>query len=1083
MLKSFKATMLVAICIGLLNPLLSQKDSDKKEDKSAIYNGLKFRHIGPAFMSGRISDIVIHPDNENVWYVTAGSGGVWKTSNSGTTWTSLFDQQASYSIGCISLDPSNSETVWVGTGENVGGRHISYGDGIYKSEDGGKTWKNKGLKKSEHLSKIIVHPSNSDIIWVASQGPLWSKGGERGVYKSTDGGETWNRTLGDDEWIGATDLLIDPRNPDVLYAATWQRHRTVAGYLGGGPGTAIYKSLDGGESWIKLTNGLPTSNMGKIGLAISPQKPDVIYAAIELDRRTGGVYRSENKGASWTKMSDAVAGGTGPHYYQELFASPHNFDEIYLADNYMQISKDGGKTFTRMNEQEKHVDNHAVAFKKNDPNYVLVGCDGGLYESFDKTKNWKFIKNLPITQFYKIAIDDAEPFYNVYGGTQDNNTQGAPSRTDNVHGIANSDWKVVLGGDGHQPATEPGNPDVVYAQWQQGNLNRHDRRTGENIYIQPQADLGEKRERFNWDAPILVSPHKATRIYHASQRVWMSEDRGDSWTAISGDLTKNIERIQTPFYGKKQKWDNAWDIYAMSNYSTITSLSESPKKEGLIYAGTDDGIIQVTEDGGKNWRKIDFSKIKGLPSTAFVNDIKADLFDENVVYAVFDNHKYGDYEPYIFKSLDKGKTWLSVSNGLPSRTLLWRVVQDHENKNLMFLGTEFGVYFTQDGASTWTKLAGGLPNISVRDLAIQKRENDLVLGTFGRGIYILDDYSALRSFDSKQDQYEAKLFKPRTGLWYVQKRNLSYTRRGSQGDNLFLGDNPPFGVEFTYYLKEAYQSKQAKRIAEEAKKAKANEEVAVPSWVSLEAEKDELAPAVWLYIYDESGAIIKRIKALNSKGFNRISWNLKTESKNTITMKNKGGKSDGHMVAPGNYTAQILKQIGGAFVKIGEPVSFEVKALLRNSLSTKSMEEVVAHWKECSALQVKAGDLYTEVKESKKEIELLLISYDRASEENKELQAKLLTLRKEILALDRLVSGSEVRAQVGAIDELPSIWNYIWASSNTESSYGPNQSQVKNLMIAKKMYEEIIAKYKEISKKLDELSLELEEIGAPRINK
>jgi photosystem II stability/assembly factor-like uncharacterized protein len=470
-------------------------DNSIKIDTNSIYNGLKFRSIGPSLMSGRIADIVIHPDNENIWYVAVGSGGVWKTENSGTTWTSLFDKQISYSIGCISLDPQNPEIIWVGTGENVGGRHMGYGDGVYKSEDGGLSWKNMGLKKSEHLSKIIIDPTNSNIMWVASQGPLWSSGGERGVYKSINGGKTWKRTLGDDKWIGATDLLIDPRNPKLLYAATWQRHRTVAGYMGGGPGTAIYKSSDGGDTWIKLSKGLPKSNMGKIGLAISPQKPDVLYAAIELDRRKGAVYRSDNQGTSWKKMSNAVAGGTGPHYYQELYVSPHNFDELYLANNYMLVSSDGGKTFKQMNEKQKHVDNHAVAFKKDDPNYILVGCDGGLYESFDKTKNWKFIDNLPITQFYKIAVDDAEPFYYVYGGTQDNNTQGAPSRTDNVHGIRNSDWFVVLGGDGHQPATEPGNPNVVYAQWQQGNLNRHDRISGENVYIKPQPELGEKFER------------------------------------------------------------------------------------------------------------------------------------------------------------------------------------------------------------------------------------------------------------------------------------------------------------------------------------------------------------------------------------------------------------------------------------------------------------------------------------------------------------------------------------------------------------------------------------------------------------
>ena len=664
------------------------QEKKEKENNNSVYTGLKFRSIGPALMSGRISDIIIHPKNENLWYVTAGSGGVWKTENSGTTWNPIFDSQKSYSIGCITMDPQNNNVLWVGTGENVGGRHVGYGDGIYKSENGGQTWSKKGLNNSEHISKIIIHPNNSDVLWVASQGPLWSKGGDRGVYKTVDGGKTWQRKLGDDKWIGATDLLIDSRNPDVLYAATWQRHRTVAGYMGGGPGTAIYKSTDGGENWQKLTKGLPKSNMGKIGLAMSYQNNDIIYAAIELDRRTGGVYRSEDQGLSWKKMSDAVAGGTGPHYYQELYTSPHEFDKLFLVDNYMQVSNDGGKTFSRMNESEKHVDNHAIAFKKSDPNYILVGCDGGLYESFDKTENWKFVDNLPLTQFYKIAVDDDKPFYNIYGGTQDNNTQGAPSRTDNIHGIRNSDWFIVLGGDGHQPATEPGNPNIVYAQWQRGNLNRHDRITGENINIKPQPALGEKTERYNWDSPILVSPHNPQTIYFASQRVWRSENRGDKWNPISQDLTKNIERVQTKYYDELQKWDNAWDLYAMSNYSTITSLSESPIVEGLIYAGTDDGIIQVTENGGKNWRKVDFKKISGLPEFAFVNDIKADLYDENVVYAVFDNHKYGDYKPYIYMSSNKGKTWKNISENLPENTILWRVIQDHVRKDLFFLGTE-----------------------------------------------------------------------------------------------------------------------------------------------------------------------------------------------------------------------------------------------------------------------------------------------------------------------------------------------------------------------------------------------------------
>lgn len=1086
MLKYIRVASLLFISTVFISPSFAQsnsKEEDKKEEASAIYSNLKFRSIGPALMSGRISDIVIHPNNENVWYVTTGSGGVWKTENAGTTWQPLFDGQKSFSIGCITLDPQNPEVLWVGTGENVGGRHMSFGDGIYKSEDGGATWKNMGLAKSEHLSKIVIHPNNSNIIWVASQGPLWSKGGERGVYKSIDGGKTWKQTLGDDAWVGATDLLIDPRNADVLYAATWQRHRTVAGYMGGGPGTAIHKSTDGGSTWSKLSNGLPSGNLGKIGMVLSPQKPDVIYAAIETDRRTGGLYKSENQGGSWAKMSDAISGGTGPHYYQELFASPHNFDEIYFADNRMQISYDGGKTFKRMNESEKHVDNHAVAFKKNDPNYILVGCDGGLYESFDNTENWKFIDNLPITQFYKIAVDDAEPFYFVYGGTQDNNTQGAPSRTDNIHGIRNADWFVVLGGDGHQPATEPGNPDIVYAQWQQGNLNRHDRKTGENIYIKPQPELGEKTERFNWDAPILVSSHNPKRIYHASQRVWKSDDRGDSWQVISGDLTKNIERIQTPFYDKKQKWDNAWDIYAMSSYSTITSLSESPKNENLLYAGTDDGIIQVTEDGGANWRKVDFSKMKGLPATAFVNDIKADLYDENVVYAVFDNHKYGDYNPYLYKSADKGKTWISISNNIPERTIVWRIVQDHEKSNLMFLGTEFGVYFTLDSGKNWTKLKGGMPNISVRDLAIQKRENDLVAGTFGRGIYILDDYSSLREFNPSNEETESQLFTPRPGKWFMERRLLGGGKKAAQGDNYFVAENPPYGVEFSYYLKEGYKSQEAQRKEKEKETEKDGGTVGVPEWSVLEAEKKEIAPNVWLFIYDQSGKVIRKIKGINGKGFNRTSWDLLTESPSTISAKNVNSERLGYQVGPGEYSAQLFKQIEGVYAAIGEKVAFEVKQFTKGSLAGSSPDQVVEHWKNVSAIRVKTNDLATDLRDTKDAVQIMLKAYDKAQSSDDNLHAELLKFRMQILDLEQKVGGSKSRSEVGEKNEYPTIWDYIWPASSGGSTYGPTASQIKYLSNANALYNDMLKQLNSIKDAMTPLEGRLEKIGAPKLKK
>ena len=1052
----------------------------------STFMGLKLRNIGPAFMSGRIADLAIHPEDENTWFVAVGSGGVWKTVNSGVTWTPVFDQQTSYSIGCVTIDPNNPHIVWVGTGENIGGRHAGYGDGLYKSEDGGLTWKNMGLKASERISKVVIHPENSSVIWVAAQGPLWNKGGERGLYKSTDGGKTWKKTLGDDEWTGVTDIALDPRNPDWIYAATWDRHRTVAAYMGGGPGSGIHRSTDGGETWTRLTNGLPKSNMAKIGIAVSPQQPDIVYAAIELDQRTGGVYRSGDRGTTWEKRSDAVAGATGPHYYQELYASPHQFERLYLVDSWMQYSEDGGKTFKRLNRDHKHGDNHAIAFKPSDPDYLLVGTDGGVYESFDLGAHWRFMANLPVTQYYKVAVDDAEPFYNIYGGTQDNSTQGGPSRTDNLHGIQNSDWKIVLNWDGHQPATEPGNPNIMYAERQEGNLSRVDLVTGEVIDIQPQPGINEEHERFNWDAPILVSPHSPTRIFFASQRVWQSNNRGDRWTAISGDLTRNQNRVELPIMGRKQSWDNAWDFLAMSNYNTITSLAESPQQEGLIYAGTDDGLIQVTEDGGNNWRRIEVGSLPGVPATAFVNDIKADLFDANMVYVALDNHKYGDFAPYLFKSADRGRTWTSIRGNIPDRTLVWRLVQDHENGNLLFAATEFGIYFTIDGGTRWVKLKGGVPTISFRDLAIQRRENDLVGASFGRGFFVLDDYSVLREISEQQLQQEAALFSTRKTWWYIQRPQLSFDdEKGSQGASHYVAPNPDFGAVFTYYLKDDLKSKAETRKEREKVLNQQKRDVPFPGWGALDAERREMGPKIWLTVKDARGQVIRRLEGPVKKGFHRVAWDLRYPAPDAIPLVQTSSPGNdqaprGLLAMPGTYTATLAKQVDGVITELAGPVTFEVEPLREGALPGASPAEVSSFYRSFEEVTGSISALEINFGKAKKRAEAMQRALLQANAALGDLDNRLHQLLTSLHAIDLELHGNSAKLQAGEKTK-PTPGQRVFALYRgvSNSTYGPTSTHRETMQIVRDQLASLDNKLRNAKNEMDQLARALMNAGAP----
>ncbi len=1082
---SIKLLSLVVLAFWLM-PVVAQ---DEDALSAETFAGLELRTIGPAFMSGRIADIALHPDNPNVWYVAVGSGGVWKTVNSGTTWNPIFDGQNSYSIGAITLDPSNPNTVWVGTGENVGGRHVGYGDGVYVSHDGGATWNNVGLEKSEHISKIVIHPEDSNTAWAAVQGPLWNAGGERGLYKTTDGGETWTRTLvgdeGDDRWTGVTDLVIDPRNPDVLYAATWQRHRTVAAYVGGGPNSGIHRSTDGGETWTELTNGLPSSdensNLGKIGLAISPQQPDVLYAAIETDRREGGVWRSGDRGASWKKMSDKIAGGTGPHYYQEIYASPHKFDRIYFMDVRAAYSDDGGETWNSVASENKHVDNHALAFRAGDPHYLLMGSDGGLYETFDHASTWRYVDNLPVTQFYKVAVDDAEPFYTVYGGTQDNNTQGGPSRTDNLHGVRNADWFVVLFGDGHQPATEPGNPDIVYAHWQQGNLVRADRTTGEIVYIQPQVEPGQEPNRFNWDAPILVSPHDPTRIYHASQRVWRSDNRGDSWTMISEDLTRNQERIELEVMGRQWSWDAPWDTYAMSNYNTITSLAESPMVEGLLYAGTDDGLLQVSENGGESWREIEVGDLPGVPDTAFVNDVKADLFDADTVYIALDNHKYGDFKPYLLKSTNRGRRWTSIAGDLPERHLVWRLVQDHIDPELMFAGTEFGVFFTLDGGGKWIELTGNAPTISYRDLAIQRRENDLVGATFGRGFWILDDYSPLRGLDSEALSQEAALFEPRDAWWYIERGVLGGNEKGSQGHGLYTAPNPPFGAVFTYHLAESYKTDEQKRQEREKELIEVRDDVPFPGWEQVEAERRQPDPAVLMTVRDADGNVVRRLEGPTSSGFHRVAWDLRMPAPNAIGDSGGWGEPEGFMVAPGTYTVELAKRIDGVVTALAEPQSFDVVRMREGTLDGAEPAETVAFWKRLSAMQRRVSAANQVISEAREKVDALGAALAGSTAPAGELDAELHAVSQRLYAIEEELQGKQSLSELNE-PQGPTISQRLFVAmiGTGRSTYGPTPTHERSLEIAEQQFDEVRADLNRlVEQRIPALEDALFDAGAP----
>jgi photosystem II stability/assembly factor-like uncharacterized protein len=1062
------------------NPKPENKPEKKALLTSEVLSGLEFRNIGPALMSGRISDIAIHPKNKAVWYVAVGSGGIWKTENAGTSWKPTFDGQASYSIGCVTLDPNNPEIVWVGTGENVSGRHVGFGDGVYKSLNGGKTWTNMGLAKSEHIGRILVDPRNSSVVYVASEGPLWSSGGERGLYKTIDGGKTWTLSLEISKDTGVTSAEFDPTNPDIIYAAAYQRRRSVSAFMAGGPESGIHKTEDAGKTWRKLAVGLPKDDMGKIGLAVSPFDSRVVYATIEASEDNKGFFRSTDKGESWEKRNSYTSRGTGPHYYQEIYADPNVFDRVYQMDVWMMVTDDGGKTFRRVGESSKHVDNHALAFLPGDPDYLLAGCDGGVYESRDRGKTWRFFDNLPVTQFYKLALDNALPFYNVHGGAQDNGSQLGPSRTLNVNGIRNSDWIGTYGADGYASAIDPTDPNIVYVEWQQGNLLRYDKKSQEAVYISPKPGAGEPPLRFNWDSPVLISPHVHTRIYYASQFLWRSDNRGDSWTKISPDLTRGIFRLEQKIMGKTWSVDALWDLGAMSMFSTITAVSESPLQEGLIYVGTDDGLIQVTEDGGKTWRKVD--KIAGVPDSFFINTIRASKHDQNTVYAAVDNHKAGEYVPYLLMSGDRGKTWTNIAGDLPQRTIVWSVAQDHLKKDLLFAGTEFGIYATVDGGKHWVKLSGGVPTISFRDIETQERESDLVGASFGRSFFILDDYSPLRDINDQALEQETLLFPVKKALMYIPLMPLQDTGKAFLGDAFYLAPNPPFGAVFTYYLKESLKTGAEARREEEKNLEKAGKPIPFPGWDKLRKEEAEEKPEIVLTVADEAGQVVRRITGPSGKGIHRVAWDLRypaIEPIEPVTSEREERRHhpEGPLIVPGTFTVSLAKKVDGELTPFGQKQTFTVESLNLASLAEKDREALLNFQKKAGELQramMGAGAAAREAAKSLQSMKKALLETPKADpklgERARDLEKRLQEAMRQLYGDRTIQRRSEAAA--------PSLMERVSAQLSTTC---PITETVKhNYEIAADAFAKVLEDLRVlIEEDLKKLGDELEAAGAP----
>lgn len=1086
-----KKILLFCFVLVLTNQLVAQKTTVKSVDsksteikstdlKDADLSTFKLRPIGPAFMSGRIIDLAINPDNVSEYYVAVASGGVYKTTNNGVTYEPIFESYGSFSIGCVTIDPTNSNVVWVGTGEANNQRSVAFGDGVYKSEDGGKSFTNMGLKTSNHIGEIIVDPKNPDIIYVAAYGPLWDSGGERGVYKSVDGGKTWSQSLKISEHTGVADIAMDPRDSKVLYASAHQRQRKGYGYVSGGPESALYKTTNGGETWSKINKGLPSVEKGRIAIAISPMKPDVLYAHLEAQDGMNGSYRSSDRGASWVKVSSYSSSGL---YYGKIFPDPVQFDRIYVGDVIPKVSDDGGRNYSSVPLKNVHVDDHTFYINPKDNSHMMLGGDGGLYETWNGGGNWHFKSNISVTQFYRVATDNDLPFYNVYGGTQDNSSIGGPSRTTNSTGIVNSDWYLTNGGDGFESQVDWSNPNIVYAQSQHGYLVRFDKKTGETTNIKPAEMEGEPALRWNWDSPLVLSSFKPERLYFGANKVYRTDDRGNTWKLISPDLSRQVDRNTFPYMGKVWSVDAVQKNTSTSIFGQTTSISESKLDENILYVGTDDGLIQITTDGGKTWTKVD--DLPGVPKMSYIPHIVCSQHDKNIAYVIFNHHRYGDYKPYVLKTSNGGKSWDMITNNLPARLPVYTIAEDHVDPNILFIGTEFGLYTSLTGGQKWQSLKNGLPVIAVKDLEIQKRENDLVLATFGRGFYILDDYSAMRNIKETNLSKAAYIF-PIKDAWIFNDRSPlgggRGNKNGTQGDSYWSEANPPVGAIVKYFVKEIPSSIKAKRKKMEKEMIEKGTLKGYTSIDSMMMEENELSTYHMLTIYDSAGDVLKRIKVNPRAGMNEYVWNFTTINPSSLNTSNASGASDGMPVIPGKYMIDLSYFDGTSFKSLSEKTSIIVKGLGMATLPAKDLASVQAFAKE-------AGSLAKVIYGTSDHLDFLVAKHATLKAASFALPkadvntiGKLNDIEKMVQQIKLNLNGNSV-LEAKSFETLPGIKERL--SNAIYTMYGHSSditaTQRGNLALAKKLFTPVYAQVKKVDADLNAIQKTMEALGSPYI--